>query len=525
MSDILHGLKRFSVAYVGVLIACICLGNFLFQESFPWGDSLNMFSSSPNLNAYSPQTMIPNSIFEYISLWYQHMNGRSGQAVLSSFAFWISKNYVDDPFQFPSWIMRSLSLFFTTSLSLLLFQILSFLRISLMKKILLVLIFIGSWVYNPTFLYVNNIFDVMLIGYAFPNFLTILLFFYSYQYASADFSKFRSFAFFLIYTYLSTMSEHYFIAAPILCVSAFFIARLPKVTFSKTTIIHCVICIIGSVIGLLNFLLSPAQQKRQALLVQGGITELNLAKIFDWAVNWTKNGYTILLNLDHAPNKAYLLIHFAVMVVTLILAFIAYRNLNMKGEEFEKYQLRTCALCLLFSLAFYLCVSTALISNYLPFYSMELPCLFLAISLLMFLIAISNFISSILVNFVSIKRFFAVAFAFTCLMTSTMLVWKNHYEVKSGFLEVIDHSKLRKKMYRRIVEQGKNGVNKIVLVNYPKNRYLWTIEPIWGLTGYLRWKGLSDQIKVVEEADAQYFGVDSSWVRQSADAKLNYIKL
>jgi len=91
---------------VAILVLSVVVGACFFRGALGFADGVNMFSPYPKISV-----RIAATPYEYVSDWYNHMNGRVSQAIMDCGLFVYAKAFARTPEAFPWWLMRSLSLF------------------------------------------------------------------------------------------------------------------------------------------------------------------------------------------------------------------------------------------------------------------------------------------------------------------------------------------------------------------------------------------------------------------------------
>ena len=488
---------------------------------------MNMFSPTPSLNAYSSEIDISKDPIQFIQSWYKTQNGRVSQALLGTLIYIYSNNFVPDPLNFPSWFVRSLSLFFNISVLILVYTIFGKLKITSSIKKGFILIFGASWLINPTFLYVNNIFDVTLIGYSIPNFVAIGLFVYSFYLGSKNLISVKDIiTFACLYLFFSNLSEHNLISAPFLASAGFLAGYMPKKILSFKTLLYLVQCSLLSILSLLIFYFSPAQQKRAAIVMNKSV-DLSFKKVAYWLQESSNSGLSLLAQLDMSRLGNYYIFHLLIILSSIGILGCNLYNIRFRSnqvlEDSEILISKLSILGLFFHASFFACMAPSLLSNYLPFYSMQFPCLLLALGLIFSLIAVIEQARFSIAN--SKLPYNYRPLYILCTTFATLLFLHRFDAITTGFQEIREHSTSRRLMYTEIESIQKQGIQNIALVGFPRNRYTWTIEPQWGLDAYLRWKNIHN-LTVIESNDAIIRKVNiQSYYHISPDTPFKHIKL
>lgn len=472
---------RFSFATILLLTNLIVLGfavsfgMYHFAGALGWGDSLDLFRA-------------PQSIGEFLSYWHEKVNGRLGQALLTSLFLPIRWSSLT-PESFPWWLVSSLALFCTlmTPIHFLLSipgRIATEWRLLWLAPLVWLI-----WSFNPVTFYNRELFILMeLIAYSLPIYLVSIAIMLLARGRSTFFSSSKSFTIVALGgACFALLGEQYLLAIPVL-VFGVTLMRLARKEFSSSVAIKLVgWTAIGVLAGFVIYWLSPGQAIRHELLKS--LSPFSLWKFYEHPVI---NSYKMLFHLpEELHQKARIGLLIAHSVLLLGVFWWAKTDFSKNAAE-ERTSLHGVGIFVATLLvAFHACFLTLLVAAYLPGYAYVFPSLLLATAL-----SLGGFVAwqkmcGVLV--VSKIKWAILPVGAVTILSVILHVGTHNWRSNSETARMVEqNNQHRKKAYAEVLLEVKNhGTKNFVLLDCPLAypAFGWTMEPPWGLSGYFAWWG------------------------------------
>lgn len=449
-------------ALIGIFLAT-CF--FIFRNTLVWGDSLNMFSPAPVLDAVV-NTHVVQNVFDYIAEWYTGQNGRLSQAVLGAVIFQVSKLFFALPESFPSWLFKAGSLFFIIASGYTAIQM-SLIEGQIKTKYAFIPMtaLMSVWAYNKSTVNFPLWFDVCFIQYFLPFFLFL------YVVSKVEGSKFNFIPLIVLTAFISNCTEHFLI----ICINYFTIQAF----LEKKLRFHYSVLGISALIGAALFYFSPGQHARAQAVGFNIHSFLSPVFLLNWYKSSTLLGYQVLFEfiVYRIPSKIIYIGHFLLLLFTFLTAISPASWSSALIKKVSRIAFG-------FLLSYSMSLCTMLVSPYLPPWSVTIPIGILAIGL--------GFSAILFMQLVELKIIYNAlnkGIAALFILFTVLSVYRETQPILSNYNEVIVFSDLRKRLFKKILQEVGEDQSPYAfyLDHFPVNSYGWSIEPPWGMSAYFRW--------------------------------------
>ncbi len=519
-------------AHVGLLIASIVLGRWLYAGALGRSDALTVFNPYPLVTiadniAYYPVNPYPNidsrsghvvsNPFVYVWDWYCGFNGRLSTGVMNSLIALAAKGWCPTPESFPWWLMRALSLYCLLATPLNFMVAVGWAWAKRPGRTLVLLAAVWSvWIVSPKIYIFTVIFDVLLTDRNIHEYvLAWMMLGVMSNWMGRSAWKWGLLAAGILFL----SSEQNMFSVPILLLAAAWVGldeknglgrswRWQACFYSAWTCLSAAIYFLSPGQWLRNNFLSmktigdfaPLEWYRQVvtlgygaifprlpdslwiwhLALYGGLGLLMTA----WTIRRLKQGATGLLSVDHPRRK---LEGIGIMAFAFLTAFLASMLTLIASPYFPPYAIYYPSLLLMLGLvfSFWLVLDGAA----------------------MFMDMLASSVR--LARFAGIKPIIGYAkigcvVGLPLLVTSTLIgtvtvrAWP---AMAAEYRQVMEQNRNRRQLYAEIVRlRNMTGQRCFVLVNiwhYP----VWGIhmDEVWAMAAYFRWRRMEDVVCIAED--------------------------
>ena len=491
-----------AMANIILLPIFLIIGYWVFRGALGWGDSLDLFKSVQSPSAF-------------VAYWYDTVNGRLSQALVSAIVGSLFRTPDSTPESFPWWAFRALSLFCTVMAPVNFSAALArAARLNWIGAIFVLFFMWAVWSSSPVVYYNSAWFTFAeFVGYSLPTYLVSA---FSLICASSCFSisRWRWVPFALFYLFLSLFNEQLLATTPILAIGLalthpstgrFWHARAFSISLTVLPL---------SMLAAAIYLSSPAQTARN-LTLRAAPPDLSPSALYGWFSESIPAIYKMLIPSlgEYGFKPEPLIAFFHAFVIALTLAGLSHVRKNIRAslnsgtvsEHRALYALGVMGVT--FLVAYMASMSTMLVARYFPGYAGGYPAILLAVGG----IATTLFLSHLALRECYVRRPRWVSVVAGSMMMAGLLsaVWfvtlPNIGTIRVVIADVGRNTAIRRLYYRRILDyHSATGQERYVLTNCPLTQmFSWTVDPPWGLVAYFKWHG-HPEIRVVLESSDDY---------------------
>lgn len=450
---------------LALFLLCLVSGYFLFREMMIWGDPNLLLNPVINNSPHALYRYFPFSALRSALLWYQSLNGRVSQALLTGLTRELSLRLSLLPETFPAWLFRSGSLFVLIAAPMNFLFL--FGRMNIPRGVLVgcAAMLAAFWILNPV-TYIPVIWnDFTFHQYYLPLYLISIV-------AATGRPRFGLWHL-LLYAFLLLCTEHYFISVPILFL-AFSYVRSEEATppLRKQLAWYLGVAAACAVV----YWISPGQHWRTGVMAKEFAPDYSSP--LEWYRRYVPMGYRSLFP-GLFGSTFWAIFH---TVLCLIVAKACYVTRS-----------RVFILSAAFLLAYFGCLSTTVVSTYFPHYCAQIPMFYLLMAIGLALAGGYQWVEA---------RNFKLARAAVAavVVLSVVVAICRAPSLRLDYVEARDQSRTRRwvgAQIRRVYETEKR--DRFFLSSFPNASFDTLLESEWGLRGYFLWEQLP--VKAVLEGD------------------------
>lgn len=540
-------------AHLGLLIATIALGRWLYAGALGQSDGLAFINAYPQATmadnlAHCPVNPFPqvhprsghiaSNPFMYVRDWYEGMNGRLSVAVMDSLIAWAAKKWCPTPESFPWWLMRALSLYCLLAAPLNFMAAVGWTWAKRPGTTIALLAAVWSvWIVSPKIYIFSVIFDILLTDrYLHGYVLSWMIIGVIHNWMGRSTWKWGLLAAGILFL----GSEQTLLSAPILLAAAAWVGLEGNAGLGRSWRWQVFYYSAWTCLTVVIFFLSPGQRLRNTCLPMIPMGDFSP---FEWYRRVITLGYgAILPRLFDSLWIWHLILYgglgliMTAWVIIRLKKSASYRlsvDPVCAGASHPRQKLfGTGLMAFAFLTAFLASMITLIVSAYFPPYAICYPSLLLVSGLAFSfwfildgatlgidMIASSKPVTGYLKAGCTTVLPMLVAIAL--IGTVTVRAWPS---MAAEYRQVMEQNRNRRQLYAEIVKhRNTTGQRHFILVN------LWK-SPVWGLhmdeawarAAYFRWRRMEDIICLTEDEwtatgrpqEQLYFRIDCAKVIQ-----------
>ena len=524
--------KRFLLlAHVGLLIAAIVAGRWLYAGALGRSDALYALNSYPLVTtadnvAFYPVNPFPNitprsghvvsNPFMYVWDWYCGLNGRLSVAVVNSLISQAAKQWCPTPESFPWWLMRALSLYCLLATPLNLMVAVGWAWAKRPGRTLVLLAAVWAvWIVSPKVYVFTVIFDVLLTDrIAFIYVLTWMIMGVLNNWMGRSTWKWGLLAVGILFL----SSEQNMFSVPILLMAAAWVGLEGKPGNARSWGWQACFYSAWTCLSAAIYFLSPGQAIRNKFLTMKTIGDFSP---LEWYRQVVTLGYGAIF--PRLPDSLWIWHLILYGGLGLIMAAWMIRRLKCvapsrpAADHSHQTLFGTGLMAFAFLTAFLASMATLIASSYFPPYAIYYPALLLILGLVfLFWLVLDGAailmdmlaVSVRLARFAGIKRMIGYAKA-GCVVglpllvtgaligTVTVRAWP---AMVAEYRQVMEQDRNRRQLYAEIVRlRTMTGKRHFILANL-WNSPVWGIhmDEVWAMAGYFRWRRMEDVVCIAE---------------------------
>jgi len=493
---------------VAILVLSVVVGACFFRGALGFADGVNMFSPYPKISV-----RIAATPYEYVSDWYNHMNGRVSQAIMDCGLFVYAKAFARTPEAFPWWLMRSLSLFCAMAAPFnFLVPAIGRGNCGLGAILGLYLTILVSWMLSYNVVTYSLWFDVLLTDRFLPIYVISLMCIILHRgwFEQTLFGEALHGALYLFFAV-----EQFLVTMPILFLAFAWVGDAKtrsKGFWLKRIFYYALLTALAAGV----YFYSPGQRLRNRLLAPNpaGIT---FESIFAWLRDDLSRGYLMLWG--DASHSVIMFLHLAVYCTVAVIAFVAlcaYRSARRADQRFPPIDglLNASVLSLAFLTAYGASLATLFIKRHFPEYAIHYPAILLAVGLGYGVLVIIQLLDG--VTWTALRSALhpetPVASRPVFRYWPSFLPWlalgaliagvlaPSWPKLQAGYHEVKAHGQIRHEIFQQVIQLHQaTGQTHFILIHCPVRSHGGTMEPPWGVEGYFRWCGYGNLIVYLDD--------------------------
>ena len=522
--------KRFLLfAHLGLLIAAIAFGRWLYAGALGQSDVLTVFNPYPQVagsdilvhypvNPYphinTRSGHIVSNTFVYVRDWYQGLNGRLSVAIMNGLISRAAKQWCPTPESFPWWLMRALSLYCLLAMSLNFMAAVGWIWAKRPGMTLVLLAAVWSvWIVNPKIYVFSVIYDCLLTDrYVHGYLLSWMIIGVIHNWMGRSAWKWGLLAAGILFL----GSEQDLFSVPVLLMAAAWVGLEGNADRMRNWFRQA--CYYGAWTGLaaLIFFMSPGQRLKNTCLP---INSINDFSPLEWYRRVITLGYgAIFPRLSDSLWIWHLILYGGLGLILAAWMIMRLKASRLSASRPSREMFGIGLMAFAFLTAFLASMTTLIVSSYFPPYALSYPSLLLVTGLAFsfwFILDGAAMAMDLIASSTRPARFagtkpiigyvkagctiiLPVLVTIVLIGTVTVRAWP---AVSAGYHQVMEQNRVRRQLYAEIVKlRDTTGQRYFVLVNLWKAP-IWGLhmDEVWGRAGYFRWRGMEDVICLTED--------------------------